>query len=148
MKTKSASQFSMTTLRLIEQTTVPIISRRVEDRVCTSARQKPGLNALDRGFFASLQSLQYPLLCFTHEQLMSDVTNARIKMESVTIDKVFLTLQAVMEQIMLARGWARTRPHLAKDARIAANTRLPRSLPFTLTAFGTVYRAVSQETVV
>lgn len=66
--------------------------------------KSPDLNVLDLGFFASLQALQLNRMCYTVDALIDAVGSVYREMQATTIDEVFVTLQAVMELIMLSRG--------------------------------------------
>ncbi|DAZ99949.1 TPA: hypothetical protein N0F65_008756, partial [Lagenidium giganteum] len=69
----------------------------------SSARQVTGL-ILDLGFFHAIQSVQYAKRAYSVDSLIAAVNSAFAEMEVYTHEKCFLTLQAVMEQVMLAGG--------------------------------------------
>jgi hypothetical protein len=64
----------------------------------------PDMNVLDLGFFASIQALQQKKPARTTEQLVANVEAAFAELETDKLDRVFLTLQSVMEQTLLAGG--------------------------------------------
>ncbi|KAJ0394738.1 hypothetical protein ATCC90586_008852 [Pythium insidiosum] len=89
----------------------------------------PDLNVLDLGYFRSIQSLQYQRECRGVQELIDDVGETFVEMQSSTLNKIFLTLQAVMEQILLADGGKAFKiPHKGKDS-LAKKGELPVSFP-------------------
>lgn len=69
-----------------------------------TASKSPDLNAVDLGFFNSLQTLQHRDSCLTVVDLISAVERAYESMDQGTLDRVFLTLQFVMLCILVAKG--------------------------------------------
>jgi hypothetical protein len=59
---------------------------------------------LDLGFFNAIQSIQHTKKAYSVESLIVAVRGAFAEMQVRTLEKCFLTLQAVMEQIMLVHG--------------------------------------------
>lgn len=70
---------------------------------CRPARS-PGMNVLDLGLFSALQSIQYRQESCTLEGLIDAVNHAWNQIPSQTIDDVFLTLQKVLECVILHEG--------------------------------------------
>ncbi|KAE9262527.1 hypothetical protein PR003_g33509 [Phytophthora rubi] len=60
--------------------------------------QSPDLNCLDLGYFASIQTLQSKTHPRTTVDLIKEVKLAFEETTAVTLNKTFLSLQAVMEQ--------------------------------------------------
>jgi hypothetical protein len=88
----------------------------------------PDSNILDLGFFNSIQALQHQEAPRTIDELISCVEEAFQKLDRVTLDNVFVTLQKCMECIMLDRGDnSYSLPHLGK-AKLRADNRLPTQL--------------------
>ncbi|CAN0307027.1 unnamed protein product, partial [Pylaiella littoralis] len=76
----------------------------------------PGTNILDLGFFASIQSLQDRTRARTIDQLISEVEVAWAAADPAKLGKVWTSLQACMEQILLCGGENTYKlPHLGKD---------------------------------
>lgn len=86
------------------------------------------MNILDLGFFNSIQSLQHKTTCRTVDELISAVKNAYAQLDCDTLNKVFLTHQQCMVEIMKVDGGNKYHLlHMGKD-------HLQRSgqLPFTI----------------
>ncbi|CEG35741.1 uncharacterized protein PHALS_05143 [Plasmopara halstedii] len=89
----------------------------------------PDFNANDLGFFASLQSLQHKMKAKTIEDLVNNVDDAFAKLHYTALDKVFLTLQSVLQETMHIDGCNKYKiPHLAKDTLRTSTGLLPPSL--------------------
>jgi hypothetical protein len=67
-------------------------------------RTNPDLNILDLGNFNAIQSLQHRKLAYNIDSPIKAVEGSFLELEVKTLEKCFLTLQAVMEQIVLAEG--------------------------------------------
>ena len=77
----------------------------------------PDMNVLDIGFFNAIQSLQQQQSQRTIDDLIAAVVKSFQTMNASTLDKVFITLQKVMELIILHDGSnAYKLPHLGKDS--------------------------------
>ncbi|XP_074298251.1 uncharacterized protein LOC141629089 [Silene latifolia] len=88
----------------------------------------PDLNVLDLGFFRSIQSLQQRLRAKTVDQLVNNVVQAWEEEPALCLDDVWLSLQAVMLEVLKNKGHNDFKlPHLGKQAQRAAGT-LPRNL--------------------
>lgn len=88
----------------------------------------PDLNVLDLGFFNAIQSLQYQSAPTNVDELVKEVDNAFVMMSSSTLNNVFLTLQKVMEAIILHDGRNDFKiPHMSK-AKLERLGQLPRSI--------------------
>lgn len=73
-------------------------------RVSRQPAKSPDLNILDLGYFNSIQALQHKKRAYNVDTLIEAVEQSYAELEVKTLEKCFLTLQAVMEEIMLAKG--------------------------------------------
>lgn len=73
-------------------------------RVRRQPAMSPDMNVLDLGFFNAIQAVQHKKQAYSIPDLVKAVQEAYDQMEVRTLEKCFLTLQAVMEQTMLAGG--------------------------------------------
>ncbi|KAH9101249.1 hypothetical protein LEN26_015845 [Aphanomyces euteiches] len=64
----------------------------------------PDLNAVDLGFFNSIQSLQHKKQCRNTDELMYAVKDAFNELSPVTLNKTFMTLQRVMKMVIAVNG--------------------------------------------
>ncbi|KAK4252972.1 hypothetical protein QN277_010816 [Acacia crassicarpa] len=64
----------------------------------------PDLNVLDLGYFNAIQALQHKESPKSIEELIVAVTNSYERLPSYQTNKIFLTLQATMMEIMKAKG--------------------------------------------
>ena len=88
----------------------------------------PDLNVLDLGFFNAMQSLQQQSACRTVNELVAAVTTSFQQLETRKLNNVFLTLQKVMETIILRNGGNDYKiPHMSKQ-RLERNGELPVSI--------------------
>ncbi|ETV76562.1 hypothetical protein H257_09561 [Aphanomyces astaci] len=77
----------------------------------------PDLNVLDLGFFASIQTLQYKLVSRSLGHVVHATYAAFELSDGDTLEKVFLSLQAVMRLVLENNGGNHFRlPHLRKVA--------------------------------
>ncbi|KAJ0854273.1 hypothetical protein HanRHA438_Chr14g0660821 [Helianthus annuus] len=75
----------------------------------------PDLNVLDLGFFRAIQSLQEQEVLGSIDELVSAVKTSFERMPSHELNKVFLTLQTCMKEIMKVRGGNNYKtPHIGK----------------------------------
>ncbi|GMF49634.1 unnamed protein product [Phytophthora fragariaefolia] len=89
--------------------------------------RSPDLNVLDLGFFASIQALQYRKATYDTVGLIEAVQNAIDEIRWQTLDKCFVTLQKVMEAILVDSGGNGLKlPRVGKH--VAANGRMPLSV--------------------
>lgn len=85
--------------------------------------RSPDLNILDLGFFTSIQAVQYQASPKNVDELIAAVEDAYATTLPVTLNKVFLTLQQVMECIMMNNGENHFKiPHMKKDGHWHNNT--------------------------
>ncbi|KAL6557050.1 hypothetical protein OROHE_006926 [Orobanche hederae] len=82
----------------------------------------PDTNVLDLGFFRAIQSLQVETVARNVDELLTAVDSSFKTLSHVALNKVFLTLQGVMVEIMKVRGHNNyTVPHMKKDALMRLN---------------------------
>jgi hypothetical protein len=88
----------------------------------------PDLNVLDLGFFASLQSKAYEKISRNLDELIRNVKNEFDNYDTDTLNRVFLTLQGCMIEVMKDGGGNTYKiPHMDKD-RLEALGMLPKTL--------------------
>jgi hypothetical protein len=86
------------------------------------------LNVLDLGFFNSLQSLTYDRISRNLDDLIVNVEHEFENYDPDTLNRVFLTLQGCLIEVMKDGGGNRYKiPHIDKD-RLESLGMLPRSL--------------------
>jgi transposase-like protein len=88
----------------------------------------PDLNVLDLGYFNSIQALQQQQQSTTIEDLIESVEESFRNLHLNKLDNVFLTLQTVMDQVILHDGSNNYRiPHMNKE-KLQREGRLPVSI--------------------
>ena len=76
----------------------------------------PDYNALDLGFFNSIQSIQHKKGCTNIDELVQAVIEAFWEQSPETIEDTFVTLQKCMESSMIAGGSNKYKlPHMGKQ---------------------------------
>jgi hypothetical protein len=76
----------------------------------------PDLNVLDLGYFVAIQALQQRHQQRTVDDLVAAIDKSCKELPSVTLGKIFVTLQKVMELVILHDGCNQFKlPHLGKD---------------------------------
>jgi hypothetical protein len=76
----------------------------------------PDLNVLDLGYFAAIQALQQKQQQRTVDELIAAVDYSFLNLQYVTVAMCFVTLQKVMELVILHNGSNHFKlPHLGKD---------------------------------
>lgn len=89
----------------------------------------PDLNVLDLGFFRSIQSLQHQKSPKTIPELIKAVEESFNDLDSEKLNKVFLSLQQCMTEVMKVKGCNRYKlPHMGKD-KLERQGALPETLP-------------------
>ena len=97
-------------------------------RLINQPANSPDLNVLDLGFFNSLQSLTYDRISRNLDDLIANVQHEFDNYDPDTLNRVFLTLQGCMIEVMKDGGGNRYKiPHMDKEQLEALGT-LPRSL--------------------
>ncbi|XP_074288888.1 uncharacterized protein LOC141614034 [Silene latifolia] len=88
----------------------------------------PDLNCNDLGYFKALQSLQSSSAYKTVDELVNEVMQAFVDYSPTKLNNIFLSLQAVMIEIMMRKGHNDfALPHMGKG-HLAAIGMLPRNL--------------------
>ncbi|KAK9726189.1 hypothetical protein RND81_05G196800 [Saponaria officinalis] len=88
----------------------------------------PDLNCNDLGYFRALQSLQPKKAAKTVDELVNEVMQAFIDYSPSKLNNIFLSLQAVMVEIMKCKGHNNfSLPHMGKG-HLATIGMLPRNL--------------------
>ena len=86
-------------------------------RIISQPAMSPDLNILDLGFFNSIQSLHYRKLCRTYEELQKNVCDAFANYKVSTLSDLWLTLQAIYNEVIKAKGNNNYKlPHLKEEA--------------------------------
>ncbi|XP_058756226.1 uncharacterized protein LOC131629457 [Vicia villosa] len=97
-------------------------------RLTCQPPNSPDLNVLDLGFFSAIQSLQQKEVVNSVDELIQVVENAYESFDIKSSNKIFLTLQSCMVEIMKKKGSNNYKlPHMKKDA-LFAQGRLPTQL--------------------
>jgi hypothetical protein len=91
-------------------------------RILKQPPNSPDMNILDLGFFRSLQSFTDQLNPTTLDELISGVVDEFNKYAVDKINRIFLTLQSCMLQVMRIRGgnWYKI-PHMNKGGLMLQN---------------------------
>ncbi|KAI5413265.1 hypothetical protein KIW84_057751 [Lathyrus oleraceus] len=85
-------------------------------RLSCQPPNSPDLNVLDLGFFNAIQSLQQKEVSKSVDELIEVVQNSYDNFSSKQSDKIFLTLQSCMIEIMKIKGSNNYRiPHMKKE---------------------------------
>lgn len=88
----------------------------------------PDCNVLDLGFHTVIQCLQQRQRCKNADELIQAVKDSFQKIEPMTLNKVFLTLQCVFQEILKYKGHNNFKqPHMKKDSLLRQGI-LPRNL--------------------
>lgn len=88
----------------------------------------PDMNVNDLGWFRAIQSLQIDKGCKNVNELVDAVITSFNELTPQTLNKVFLSLQSCMIEVMKAKGANRYKiPHMKKDS-LLRNDNLPSEL--------------------
>ncbi|XP_066375035.1 uncharacterized protein [Miscanthus floridulus] len=97
-------------------------------RIMNQPANSPNMNCLDLGFFVSLQSLTDRTTSRNMDELIVNVINEYENYNPVLLNRVFLTLQGCMIEVMKDNGGNMYKiPHMNKE-RLEAAGMLPKSL--------------------
>ncbi|XP_057426190.1 uncharacterized protein LOC130719589 [Lotus japonicus] len=97
-------------------------------RLMCQPPNSPDLNVLDLGFFSAIQSLQHKEAPKTMDDLVSAVVRSFEAFSAIQSNKIFLTLQSCMIEIMKTKGSFEYKvPHINK-AMLQREGRLPMQL--------------------
>ena len=100
----------------------------IDVRIDLQPPNSPDLNVLDLGYFNSIQSLQHTESPKNIVELINVVNESYDKLEPNKLLKIFLTLQTVMEQILLNDGGNEYKlVHMSKS-KLEREGRLPESI--------------------
>ncbi|VFQ72347.1 unnamed protein product [Cuscuta campestris] len=106
----------------------------------------PDLNILDLGFFRAIQSLKEKCAPKNVAELVEAVRGAYAALTAETLNKVWLSYQDVMQQVMNDEGGNKYKlPHMAKD-RLARQGALPVCLNVPHTLVEKAVRVLAQAT--
>ena len=94
-------------------------------RLMYQPANSPDLNVLDLGFFRAIQSLQYKEAPTIVDELVNAVVKSFEAFSTVETDKIFLTLQTCMIEIMKAKGSNKYKIPHSKKAVLERCGRLP-----------------------
>ena len=109
-------------------------------RLLNQPPNSPDTNILDLGFFNSIQSLQDRTTLNTVDELIEEVKRVFDAQEPATLAKVWTTYQAVLEQIMLAKGDKTFKlPHLCKATNSHRGSSIVRALPVSQAAWNAAH---------
>ena len=113
-------------------------------RLVNQPANSPDLNVLDLGFFASLQSLTYERISRHLDELIQNVQNEFNNYDPDTLNRVFLTLQGCLIEVMKDGGGNRYKiPHIDKG-RLKALGMLPKSLSCDRQLYETVMKSLEK----
>jgi hypothetical protein len=108
--------------------TTAVAQTGLDIRLINQPANSLDLNILDLRFFASLQSLTYERISRNLDELIQNVENEFHNYDPDTLNRVFLTLQRCLIEVMKNGGGNRYKiPHIDKD-RLEALGMLPKSL--------------------
>jgi len=102
------------------------------------------MNALDLGFFSSLQSLAMTRTSKNMDELIENICKAYQDYNPRTLSRVFLTLQCCLIEVMKDGGGNRYKiPHMNKD-RLQALGIMPKQLECDRQLYETVLQSLGQ----
>jgi hypothetical protein len=97
-------------------------------RLINQPANSPDLNVLDLGFFASLQSVANERISRNLDELIQNVKNEFDNYHPDTSNRVFLTLQGCLIEVMKDRGGNKYKISHMDKARLEVLGMLPKSL--------------------
>ncbi len=98
----------------------------------------PDLNALNLGFFNSLQSVHCRNLCHSYQQLCKNVQSAFVDHKIERVGNIWLTLKAIYNQFMKEKGSSKyTLPHIHKQ-KLKKKGQLPSSMTICSNAYAVI----------
>ena len=96
-------------------------------KIINQSPNSPDTNILDLGFFAAIQSLQDRTRARTIDELIAEVETAWQAVPAAKLDRVWTSLNACMEQILLCGGDNTYKlPHSGKGRSARAGETIPR----------------------
>jgi hypothetical protein len=85
-------------------------------RLMNQPPNSPDMNCLDLGFFASLQSLTFNMFSRNLDELIDNVIKEFQEYDPTLLNRVYLTLQSCLIEVMKASGGNRYKiPHMNKE---------------------------------
>jgi len=112
-------------------------------RIINQPPNSPDMNVLDLGFFNSLLSLAYGTISVSIDELIANVQKEFNEYDPSTLNRVFLTLQGCLIEVMKDGGGNRYKiPHMDKD-RLEALGMLPKSLTVDRQLYENVMQSLS-----
>jgi len=126
-----------------EQFIAAIAQTGMDIRIINQPPNSPDMNVLDLGFFNSLQSLAYGTISGSIDELIANVQKEFNEYDPSTLNRVFLTLQGCLIEVMKDGGGNRYKiPHMDKD-RLEALGMLPKSLTVDRQLYENVMQSLS-----
>jgi hypothetical protein len=111
-----------------EQFAAAVAQTGLDIRLINQPSNSPDMNVLDLGVFASLQSLENGRTSRNMDELIENVQKEFDEYDPSTLNRVFLTLQGCLIEVMKDGGGNKYKiPHMCKD-RLEALGMLPKSL--------------------
>ena len=126
-----------------EQFAATVAQTGMDIRIINQPPNSPDMNVLDLGFFNSLQSLAYGTISGSIDELIANVQKEFNEYDPSTLNRVFLTLQGCLIEVMKDGGGNRYKiPHMDKD-RLEALGMLPKSLTVDRQLYENVMQSLS-----
>ena len=126
-----------------EQFAAAVAQTGMDIRIINQPPNSPDMNVLDLGFFNSLQSLAYGTISGSIDELIANVQKEFNEYDPSTLNRVFLTLQGYLIEVMKDGGGNRYKiPHMDKD-RLEALGMLPKSLTVDRQLYENVMQSLS-----
>jgi hypothetical protein len=126
-----------------EQFAAAVAQTGMDIRIINQPPNSPDMNVLDLGFFNSLQSLAYGTISGSIDELIANVQKEFNEYDPSTLNRVFLTLQGCLIEVMKDGGGNRYKiPHMDKD-RLEALGMLPKSLTVDRQLYENVMQSLS-----
>jgi hypothetical protein len=126
-----------------EQFAAAVAQTGLDIRIINQPPNSPDMNVLDLRFFASLQSSAFGEISRNMDELIENVQNKFDEYDPSTLNRVFLTLQSCLIEVMKDGGGNRYKiPHINKD-RLEALGVLPKSLSVDRELYEKVMKSLS-----
>jgi len=126
-----------------EQFAATVAQTGMDIRIINQPPNSPDMNVLDLGFFNSLQSLAYGTISGSIDELIANVQKEFNEYDPSTLNRVFLTLQGCLIEVMKDGGGNRYKiPHMDED-RLEALGMLPKSLTVDRQLYENVMQSLS-----
>jgi len=126
-----------------EQFAAAVAQTGMDIRIINQPPNSPDMNVLDLGFFNSLLSLAYGTISVSIDELIANVQKEFNEYDPSTLNRVFLTLQGCLIEVMKDGGGNIYKiPHMDKD-RLEALGMLPKSLTVDRQLYENVMQSLS-----